>query len=147
MTDAEADALQARIHAGIPLSVAMDYRVAALGAYDIRVEAPLGPNINVHGSGFAGSLYALGILTAWGLCAQLLTRAGLDADLVVAEAGIRYLAPLRGDIACRAALEPAAAREFTQRLAQAGRSRVTVEVAIGEPAAARLQAQMHASLG
>ncbi|MDJ0738372.1 MAG: YiiD C-terminal domain-containing protein [Gammaproteobacteria bacterium] len=139
-------ALQARIDAGIPLSRAMGYRIAALGEHDIRVEAPLAPNVNVHGSGFAGSLYALGILTAWGLCAHLLARAGLDAELVVAEATIRYHAPVRGDIVCSAALRPGDARAFQQRLAQDGRSRVTVDVAIGGTPAAWIAAEMHARL-
>ena len=146
MTAGDAWELQAKIHAGIPLSVAMEFEITALGSNDIRVEAPLAPNVNVHGSAFAGSLYALGILTAWGLCSHLVTRAGLRADLVVAKASIDYRAPVRGDIACGAALEPAVAGDFTARLAERGRSRVTLAVEIGEPCAARIEAEMHARL-
>ena len=138
--------LEARIHAGIPLSTAMGCRIAALGEHDIRVEAPLAPNVNVHGTGFAGSLYALGILTAWGLCAHLLRSADLEADLVVAKATIRYRAPVTGDIACTAALEPAAAGDFLRRLVQEGRARVLVTVAVGDGPAARIDAEMHARL-
>jgi len=76
--------LQRRIHAGIPLSRAINFWVTTLGDTVIEVEAPLAPNINVHGTGFAGSLYALGILTAWGLCSHLIHQAELAADLVEA---------------------------------------------------------------
>ena len=96
MSTAEALELQRLIRATIPLSEAMGYRITELSDTRIRVEAPPEPNINIHGTGFAGSLYALGILTAWGLCSHVVTAAGLDAELVVAEANIRYRAPVRG---------------------------------------------------
>jgi len=139
--------LQRRIHDAIPLSVAMGYRVTELADTRITVEAPLGPNINVHGSGFAGSLYALGILAAWGLCAHLIARAGLEADLVVAEAGIRYRAPVRADIVCHCTLSDATADAFIRDLAGRGRARATLEVTIGEGPAAVIHAVMHASRG
>ena len=147
MSAAPASDLQRRIRDAIPLSVAMGYRITELADTRIAVEAPLGPNINIHGSGFAGSLYALGILTAWGLCAHLIERAGLEADLVVAEAGIRYRAPVRTDIVCHCALDAAAADAFTSELAGRGRSRTTLEVMIGEGPAAVIRAVMHASRG
>ena len=68
MNDAAA-ALEQRIHAGIPLSRSVQFHIAELDGQSIRVAAPLAPNINVHGTGFAGSLYALGILTAWAMAA------------------------------------------------------------------------------
>jgi len=139
--------LQHKIHRAIPLSQTMGYRIAELGDTRIAVEAPLGPNINIHGTGFAGSLYALGILAAWGLCAHLIARAGLEAELVVAEATIRYRAPVRSDIRCHCALSDAAAAAFVNDLAANGRARTTLEVTIGEGPAALIQAVMHASRG
>lgn len=147
MNAAPASDLQRRIHEAIPLSAAMGYRITELGDTRITVEAPLGPNVNIHGSGFAGSLYALGILTAWALCAHLIERAGLKADLVVAEAGIRYRAPVRRDVVCHCTLTAEAADTFIRDLAGTGRSRATLEVAIGEGPAAVIQALMHASRG
>ncbi len=146
MSAAEAIALQGRINQGIPLSAAMGYRISALGDTSILVQAPLAPNVNVHGTGFAGSLYALGILTAWGLCAHLIGRAGLDADLVVAEATIRYRAPVRGAIDCRCELDHAEARAFIAGLREKRRARVLVRVRIGDGPAATLEALMHASI-
>lgn len=145
MTTAPATDLQHRIHQSIPLSRALGFRITELADTRISVEAPLEPNINIHGTGFAGSLYALGILTAWGLCAHMIARAGLDADLVVAEANICYRAPVRKDIVCHCALSDAAARAFVDDLAGKGRSRATLEVAVGEGPAAVIQALMHAS--
>lgn len=139
-----AAALETRIHAGIPLSRAMQFHIAALEEHAIRVEAPLDPNINVHGTGFAGSLYALGILTAWGMGAHLIALAGHAAELVVAEASIRYRVPVTGDIVCACRVDPVLAQVFSTRLQSHGRARLALEVAIGDPAAATIQAQMHA---
>jgi len=144
-SDAAAD-LQRRIHAGIPLSRAMAYRITRLTDSAITVQAPLEPNVNVHGSGFAGSLYALGILTAWGLCAHLIARAGLQADLVVAEATIRYTAPVRTGICCSSAVSDADARDFLGSLAGHRRARLDLRVDIGDGPAAWIEAQMHARL-
>ncbi|MCB1802670.1 MAG: YiiD C-terminal domain-containing protein [Gammaproteobacteria bacterium] len=141
-----ADALESRIHAGIPLSAAMRFRIVSLQEHAIAVSAPLAPNVNVHGTAFAGSLYAVGILTAWGLAAHLIDRAGLGADLVVAEATIRYRAPVEGDIVSRCSVDPAAAGEFTGRLASDGRARLALTVVLGEPPAATILATMHARL-
>jgi len=137
--------LEQKIHQSIPLSRAMDYRIIELAGTRITVEAPLGPNINIHGTGFAGSLYALGILTAWGLCAHLIDRAGIEAQLVVSEANIRYRSAVRTDIVCRCEAEPQSARTFVDELATQGRSRMTLEVAIGDGPAALIRAEMHAS--
>ena len=136
--------LQHRIHAGIPLSRAMGFRITELAETRIIVEAPLDPNINVHGTGFAGSLYALGILTAWGLAAHVIMHSGLVADLVVAEANIRYRAPLRKDIACRCTAPEEAVQAFVETLESRGQARLALEVVIGDGPAAVLQAEMHA---
>jgi thioesterase domain-containing protein len=139
--------LQRKINRHIPLSNAMAYRIASLDDGQISVEAPLQPNSNIHGTGFAGSIYALGILTSWALCAHLIAQAGLEADLVVAEARIVYREPIRGDIVCRSALPPAQARAFIDDLVSQGRSRMTLQVAVGDGPAAEIEAVMHASLG
>jgi thioesterase domain-containing protein len=137
--------LQQRIHQAIPLSQAMGYQISEIADTRITVVAPLGPNINIHGTGFAGSLYALGILTAWGLCTYMISRAGLEADLVVAEANIRYKAPVKDDIVCRCEAGPQSARTFIDELAAKRRSRTMLEVLIGDGPAAVIRAEMHAS--
>ncbi len=141
----DATNLQDKIHRHIPLSQAMGYRITELTDRRISVAAPLAPNRNIHGTGFAGSLYGLGMLAAWGLCAHIIARSGLDADLVVVEATIRYRAPVRGDIACHCSSTDDAAQAFVDDLAAKGRARVALEVAIGDGPAAVIHAMMYAS--
>ena len=141
----DATDLQDKIHRNIPLSQAMGYRITELTDRRISVAAPLAPNRNIHGTGFAGSLYGLGMLAAWGLCAHIIERSGLDADLVVVEATIRYRAPVRGDIVCRCSITDDAAQAFVDDLAAKRRARVALEVAIGDGPAAVIHAMMHAS--
>jgi thioesterase domain-containing protein len=146
MTSADVAALQQEIHAGIPLSQAMGFEITDLDGHAISVTAPLAPNVNVHSTGFAGSLYAVGILTGWGMVRHLIRRRGLTAELVVAEAGIRYRAPVRGDITCRCAVPKGQAETFVAQLESAGRARLVIEVSIGRAGAARLTATMAAQV-
>jgi thioesterase domain-containing protein len=118
----EATELEALVRQQIPLSRALDYRVRSPDDLAIAVEAPLEPNTNIHGSAFAGSLYALAVLTAWGLCAQLLGRAGVEADRVVADAATGFVSGIRRE----------------------GRATLAVSVTIDEGPAVRLDAKMHA---
>jgi thioesterase domain-containing protein len=129
---AAAAELQRRIHQAIPLSRTLGYQITTLSLTQMVVKAPLGPNINIHGTGFAGSLYALGILTAWGLCDHILAQAAAAADLVVAQAEIEYHAPVCGDIVCECCIDEQASQEFVAALAAHGRARLSTEVRIGE---------------
>ena len=141
----DAAALQAKIHRTIPLSAAMGYEIVELDEARIVVEAPLQPNINIHGTGFAGSLYSLGVLSAWALCNHVIDDAGLDAELVVADAAIRYRAPVRGRIRCCCRLNSNQIQGFVSGLRARGRARIQVEVDIGEEPAAQIHATLHAS--
>jgi len=147
VTDSALAALQAKIRQGIPLSDAMGYRITALDRTQIVVEAPLAPNVNVHGTAFAGSIYALGTLSAWALGNHLVNEAGMDAAVVIAEAAIRYRAPIRDTIHCRCSVSPDRAEVFLKALRTAGRARLELEVAIGEGPAALLHSTLHVSLG
>ena len=73
-------------------SRAMRFRICSLDGHAIRVEAPLEPNINVHGTGFCRQPVRAWHPTAWAMTAHVIARAGLDAELVVASATIRYRA-------------------------------------------------------
>lgn len=95
-----ASALQATIRDSIPLSQAMQFSIDTLDLDEIRVSAPLEPNINIHGTGFAGSIYSIAVLTGWALCTHILQALEIDAELVVGKAGIRYLAPVTGNLEC-----------------------------------------------
>ena len=53
--------LTRKIRSAIPVSAAMQFSIDYLQVDEIRVSAPLQPNINVHGTGFAGSIYSMAI--------------------------------------------------------------------------------------
>ncbi len=127
-----ADRLQQKIRNAIPLSEAMQFTITALDIDVIRVTAPLEPNVNIHGTGFAGSLYSLAVLTGWALCMHILEELELDADLVVGKAEIRYRAPVTGDIECACASDAARRAAFEQGVREQGRGKIALEVSVGE---------------
>jgi thioesterase domain-containing protein len=145
MNDTVAADLQVKIHRSIPQSAAMGYEIVELDSTHIVVEAPLKPNINIHGTGFAGSIYSLGILGAWAMCHHVIDEAGLDAELVIAKASICYRAPIRGTIRCRCRLNAHQIQSFVAVLRTQERARMQVEVDIGEGPAAQIHATLHAS--
>lgn len=141
-----ANALTARIVQGIPLAAAMDFRITALNEQSIDVMAPLTANYNVHGTGFAGSIYSTATLAAWAFTTHTLEQAGIAADVVMAKADIRYRKPVNGDIHCHCDCEQAALHTFIQQVNQRGKGRLLLTVKVGENAEASLTANMVASL-
>ncbi|MDP4535047.1 bifunctional GNAT family N-acetyltransferase/hotdog fold thioesterase [Alkalimonas collagenimarina] len=87
--------LQQSWHQQIPLSDFMQLEIGQFDGTELRCTAPLDPNINLHGTMFAGSIYSLATLTGWGLLHLQLQALELDADLVLADATIRYLRPVK----------------------------------------------------
>ena len=126
-----ADSLEARIRRHIPLSAAMDFRIVELGDTRIRVAAPLEPNVNIHGTGFAGSIYSVGVLTGWALATHWLDTAGSDAQLVVAHAEIRYRSPVIGALECSCAADVAQRDKFLGGIESRGKGFVDLEILIG----------------
>jgi len=132
--------LQQKIRATIPLSDAMQFTIASLDLERIQVSAPLPPNVNIHGTGFAGSLYSLAVLTGWALCTHILDELGFDAELVVGRGEIRYRAPVTGDIECACACSAQLRDEFERDLRERGKGKLRLEVTVGDAPQAVLQA-------
>jgi len=101
-------ALQARWHEEIPISAAMGIAVESFDGARLEVRAALEPNVNVHGTAFAGSLFSLAALCGWGLVHLQLQRQGLGAAIVFVEGRIRCLKPVRDDVIARCAWGSAA---------------------------------------
>ena len=135
-----ADDLTRKIRKAIPLSESMQFSIDQLDAAGIRVSAPLSPNINIHGTGFAGSLYSVAVLTGWALCTHLIDEAGIDADLVVARAEISYRAPVNGDIECRCSASVAQRASFVQAIQERGKGKLSLDITVGDLPQASLQA-------
>ena len=143
MTDYLAN-LQEKIHSGIPLSKAMQFTIAELDSRSIRVRAPLQPNVNVHGTGFAGSIYAIAVLTGWALCTHIMERNQMAGDLVVAAAEIKYRAPISGDIQCRAEVSEADRDAFCSYFREHGKARLVLTIEVGSAPHAILQGTYYA---
>lgn len=121
--------LEAYLHEHIPLSRAMAVRVEAVAPEEVRLAAPLEPNVNHRGTAFGGSIAALAVLAGWGwLRARVDGRRPLPR-LVVQRQVIDYLAAAHGDLlaTCRAP-PPAAWDAFARTLERRGRARLTLAV-------------------
>lgn len=137
-----AESLSQRILQGIPLANAMNFSIKVLDQHSIQVAAPLDDNANVHGTGFAGSLYSAAALAAWGLTTHIIEQAGIDADVVMAKAEIRYKKPIQSDILCTCHCEAETRDVFLKHLNSRGRGRLSLLVDIGEASEAILSATM-----
>lgn len=111
----------------MPPVAALHLRIAGYDGRQLRLQAPLAPNINDKGCAFGGSLASLMTLASWGAVSLLVERAGLCADVYVADSQIRYLAPLFADIAVSAEPAPDADIDgFIATLRARGRARITL---------------------
>lgn len=130
--------LTAALWATIPLSSTMAVRCSSFPGSDaepLQLAAPLEPlNRNVHGTAFAGSLYAAAVLCGWAWAEAHASRSGGElarATLVVKAASIRYRAPLRSDFVCVAHPPGAAAlRRFAAEFARDGKATLALRVAL-----------------
>lgn len=141
-------ALEALLHARIPLSSAMGIRVRAAGPREVRLTAPLAPNINTTCRGtdlgemvFGGSVVAVAILAAWTL---LYVRdqttgdqtagdqtAGGGARLLIQRSAMQYERPITGDFEAVCALEDETAyARFRRTLGRHGRARLTLHCTV-----------------
>ena len=93
--------LQAIWYQQIPLSKAMEMRLVDFVDDTLTCCANLAPNVNVHGTAFAGSLYAIQALTGWGMMHLQLKLNALDASIVIASGQINYAKPVAQDIRVR----------------------------------------------
>ena len=141
MTDMDAiSALNRKIRDHIPLSEAMQFSIDALSLDSIRVSAPLEPNINIHGTGFAGSLYSIAVLTGWALATHVMQELHINAELVVAKAEIRYRAPVTAALVCRSSCNAEQRQQFMLAVNESGKGRLDLDVEIGDR-----QVLLHAS--
>ncbi len=136
----ERSLLQARIRAAIPLSDNMQFSIDDLNLESIRVSAPLEPNVNIHGTGFAGSIYSLAILTGWAWCDHLLTRNKMNAVLVVGNAEIRYRAPLTENLTCFCSGSKTARDAFIDAIKSNGKGKLALTIEVGKKSQALVRA-------
>ena len=120
------DALTQFLHREIPLTAAMRLSVIRSEAGEIEIAAPLAPNVNLHGTAFAGSLATLGLVSGWLLLHRALEQAALPAQLVAQKNQCQFLAPAREELRGLARLPDADWLRFADALRHKGRARVEV---------------------
>lgn len=81
-------------HQQIPITQLMGIRVFQYTGKRFETRASLNPNMNLHGTMFAGSIYSLATLTGWGLVHLMMKEQGLIGDIVLADANIHYHKPV-----------------------------------------------------
>jgi thioesterase domain-containing protein len=119
-------ALAAFLHEKIPLAKAMDVSVVSVSADGVVLEAPLDPNINVHGTMFGGSVATLGLLAAWSALHLRLEAEGIANQLVIHRSEVDYLLPVRGSVRATAQVNTADWGSFRQMLERRGKARLSV---------------------
>jgi thioesterase domain-containing protein len=120
------DALADYLHEHIPLSRAMDVSVVEASAEVVAIDAPLDPNINVHGTMFGGSAAVLGLLAAWSVFHLRLEAEGIANQLVIHRTEMEYLKPISGTARAVARLDGVDWGSFTHMLERRGKARLTV---------------------
>lgn len=131
--------LQDLWHHDFPLSKAMDMHVANFAGHVITTHTSLKPNTNTHGTAFAGSLYAIEALTAWGLLYLELAHAGLDGSIIHASGNIEFAKPVTEDIVATASFT--AHGNAMDELRQTGKLRLQLvtEVIVEDAIASRFE--------
>ena len=130
--------LEQKIHSGIPLSEKMEFKIAELLPNSIRVQAPLAPNDNVHGTGFAGSIYSIAVLAGWALCTHIMELRGMKGDLVVASAEIKYRAPVTDGVSSSSEAGEVDCVTFQTDFETTGKGRLVLSVEVGDSPSAVL---------
>jgi thioesterase domain-containing protein len=103
---AAANDVNAYLARHVPITRAMGIRLRSFGPDGVTMTAPLKPNINDKGIAFGGTLASILALSGWALTDLVLRGAGLEADVLIAQAATEYRAPVAGRIVARCPLPP-----------------------------------------
>ncbi len=125
----EAQSLQNIWHNTIPLSKAMGLQISYFDREELITVCDASFNQNLHHTMFAGSIYTLATLTGWGwvylaLKEKQQTQKELEGDIVLADANIRYHAPIKG-LAYGKVVQKDVSGEF-DNLAQGKKARINL---------------------
>jgi thioesterase domain-containing protein len=121
------------LHQAIPLTAAMQIDEIDYTGNQLQLSAPLEPNLNDKGTGFAGSIASIATLSGWCLLTLWLRERGIDADVMIAKSEQRYLAPVTDRLKAVATLpDDAVVEQFWQRFQEKQRARLPISVALGD---------------
>ena len=118
----------------MPPVAAMDVSIAAHDGDSLHLRAPLARHVNDKGCAFGGSLVSMMTLAGWGLVTLHVRRAGVEAEVYVADSEVRYLAPLFADIDAGARLVEGDSWEaFAETLRRRGRAHASIAAEVPLP--------------
>jgi thioesterase domain-containing protein len=123
--------LEAVLREEIPLTQAMDLRVAEASLVRVVLTAPLEPNHNHKRTAFGGSLYSLAVLAGWGLLWIRLRDAGLDGHVVIAKSEAEYLRPVVEELRAAAEADEKVMATALELYRRKGKARVLLTARIG----------------
>lgn len=124
--------LEIRLLAAIPLARAMQVRIMDFDGERIRLEAPLAPNINDKGTGFAGSLATLVTLSGWCLATLVGETDGIPCEVAVYRSELDFLRPVRELLRAEAWLDGSSVADKVQsRLRMSARAKLPVRARLG----------------
>lgn len=122
--------LEATVHQDIPISHFMGVRILAFDRNSLVIAADLEPNINIHGSAFAGSLYSICTLAGWGLVTLAVETHQLTASVVVASGEISYMKPVQSPKIVAQASFKDALPDALEKYKKTGKARIAVQATI-----------------
>jgi thioesterase domain-containing protein len=128
----QAQALQTIWHQTIPLSKAMNINIAYFDEQELLTHCDVNFNKNLHNTMFAGSIYTLATLTGWGWVYLFLQSSHLSADIVLADANIRYHAPVEGPAVAKTSVAQVGGDGRELQSGRNAKFEVMVEVCCGE---------------
>lgn len=140
-----AQTLQDIWHKTIPLSKAMELQISYYDGQKLMTYCDAEFNKNLHHTMFAGSIYTLATLTGWGwvylaLQEKKQENKSLRGDIVLAEANIKYHAPIKG-LAYGQVIQKDVSGQFDNLLeGKKARIKLVAHVYCGEKIAATFQA-------
>ncbi len=129
-------ALQTKWHQTIPVSKAMNLAICFYDGTTIISHCDLEFNKNIHNTMFAGSINTLATLNGWGWIYLYLAEQKLKGNIVLADATIKYLAPINGVVAARSGKAFTQIKSNTSKSNNKMRFSLSVEVLSGEHVAA-----------
>lgn len=127
-TDALCQNLQTLWHDNFPLSKAMGLEVLSFNNHTLTTRAPLDLNTNIHDTAFAGSLYAIEAMTAWGVLYLEIQAAGLSASIIHAHGNINFAKTITEDIV--AVSDFSGLAHHIDELAQTGKTRMSIDTSV-----------------
>jgi len=121
----------------IPISKAMNIAISYYDEMSMFTHCDPTFNKNLHNTMFAGSIYTLATLTGWGWVYFQLLRDSCEGDIVLADASIKYIAPIKGIVAAKTTRQLVVGECKPLQYGKKARFSVDVELLSGEKVAAR----------